>query len=142
MPRFVLIPLAIVLILIVATAVLVPLLLDDKKVLELASDALYKETGATLAVGGETSVSVFPSINVSLADADITMPGKEQPDIKARSLNIGVQLVPLLSGSVIIDTVHLDGISARLESAQQQGSADSARLSDEELEAIEGILGE
>lgn len=136
MPRLILIPLAAVLILLAAAAILIPLILDEERVLELAATALHQETGATLTVAGESSISIFPSANVSLADAAITMPGKSEPDLKVRSLQIGVQLLPLLSGSVEIDRIQLDGVTTRLESSGDQVSADSAAMSDEELDAF------
>ena len=123
-------------ILLVAAAVLVPIFLDKDKVLELAATTLHEETGATLTVEGETELSIFPSIGVSMAGAGITMPGKQQPDIQARSLEIGVQLMPLFSGKVEIDTIKLDGLAARIESAEEQATADTSKLSDEQLDAF------
>jgi len=136
MPRLILIPLATVLILLVAAVILIPLILDEDRVLELAATTLREETGATLTVAGQSSISIFPSVNVSLADAAITMPGKSEPDLKVRSLQIGVALLPLFSGSVEIDRIHLDGVTTRLESSEEQASADGAAMSDEELDAF------
>ena len=111
--KFLLYLILIPVILLVAAAVLVPIFLDKDKVLELAATTLHEETGATLTVDGETDLSIFPSIGVSMAGAAITMPGKQQPDLQARSLKIGVQLVPLFSGRVEIDTIELEGLAAR-----------------------------
>ena len=107
MPRLILIPLSIILVLLVVAAILVALLLDEEKVLELASAALYEETGATLTVDGESRLSLFPTIGVSLADAALTMEGSAQPDLRARSLEIGVQLRPLFSGNVELNNHRL-----------------------------------
>ena len=134
MSRLILMPLAFLLLLIVAAAVLAPLLLDKDKVLDLASTALHEKTGATLTIDGDVSLSVFPTLGVSLSGIGITLPGKQQPDVRARSLEIGVQLLPLLSGNVEIDTISLDGLTARIESAEEQVSADSGKLSDEQLD--------
>ena len=136
MPRLILIPLSIILVLLVVAAILVALLLDEEKVLELASAALYEETGATLTVDGESRLSLFPTIGVSLADAALTMEDSAQPDLRARSLEIGVQLRPLFSGNVEINTIRLDGMTARIESAAEQAAADSSKLSDEQLDAF------
>ena len=134
--KFLLYLILIPVILLVAAAVLVPIFLDKDKVLELAATTLHEETGATLTVEGETELSIFPSIGVSMAGAGITMPGKQQPDIQARSLEIGVQLMPLFSGKVEIDTIKLDGLAARIESAEEQPTADTSKLSDEQLDAF------
>ena len=120
--------------LLVAAAVLLPLFLDKDKVLAMATTALQEKTGATLTVAGETSLSLYPGIGVSLADAAVTMPGKQQPDFRARSLEIGVQLMPLFTGNVEIDSISLDGLSARIEPAEEPDGADSRKLSDQELD--------
>ena len=120
--------------LLVAAAVLFPLFLDKDKVLAIAATALQEKTGAILVVDGETSLSLYPGIGVSLADAAVTMPGKQQPDFRARALEIGVQLMPLFSGNVEIDSIRLDGLSARIEPAAEADGADSRKLSDQELD--------
>jgi len=120
--------------LLIAAAVLIPIFLDKDKVLTIAATALHEETGATLTVAGETKLSLYPSIGVSLGDAAITMPGKQQPDFRARSLEIGVQLMPLFSGNVEIDSVSLDGLAARIEASEKPDGVDSGKLSDQELD--------
>ena len=97
MPRLILIPLILVALLVLAAIILVPLFLDEEKVLEIASTQLREQTGATLTVGGDTSLSLFPVLGVSLQEAAIAMPGEEQASISARALSIGVQMMPLLS---------------------------------------------
>lgn len=136
MLRLILIPISIVLLLLVAAVILVPVLLDKEELLELASEVLYEETGATLTVGGDIGLTLFPTIGISLADAGLTMEGSEQPDLHARSLEIGVQPIPLIFGDVQINTIRLDGMTARIESAPQQADADSDQLSDKQLDAF------
>lgn len=136
MSRLILIPVAILLLLVVTVAILITLLLDEEKVLELASNAIHEQTGATLTVDGQTSLSLFPSIGISLGDAALSMPGEQQSELQARALEIGVQLLPLLSGKVEINTLRVDGLVAKVESAAEQATADSSELSDEQLDAF------
>ena len=136
MLRLILIPLSIVLLLLVAAVILVPVLLDKEELLELASEVLYEETGATLDVAGDIGLTLFPTVGISLAGAGLTMPGSAQPDLQARSLEIGVQFIPLLFGNVHINTIRLDGMTARIESAPEQAAVDSGKLSDEQLDAF------
>ena len=136
MLRLILIPLSIVLLLLVAAVILVPVLLDKEELLELASEVLYEETGATLDVDGDIGLTLFPTVGISLAGAGLTMPGSAQPDLQARSLEIGVQFIPLLFGNVHINTIRLDGMTARIESAPEQAAVDSGKLSDEQLDAF------
>ena len=134
MARIILIPLALILLLVVAAALLIPLFVDEDKILALAADTLQEQTGATLTVNGDTSLSLFPVLGVSLTDAAITLPEKSRPDARVRSLQIGVQILPLLSGRVEIDTFSLDGLSARIESEAEQKALDTSTLSDRELD--------
>jgi uncharacterized protein involved in outer membrane biogenesis len=136
MLRLILISLSTLLLLLVAAVILVPVLLDKEELLELASEVLYEETGATLTVDGDIGLSLFPTVGVSLADAGLTMPGSEQPDLQAHSMEIGVQFIPLLFGNVQINTIRLDGMTARIESAPKQAAVDSGKLSDEQLDAF------
>lgn len=123
MSRLILVPLTLLLLLVLAAALLLPLLVDKERVLEFAAAALHEQTGATLTVKGETRLTVFPTLGVALSDAAITLPDKQQPDLRLRSLDIGMQFLPLLSGRIEIDTVRLDGVSARIESTQSETDA-------------------
>jgi AsmA protein len=134
MSRFILFLIAIPLGLILLAAVLLPLLLDEEKILELASAAIYQQTGATLTVRGDVELDLFPGIGVSLEDVSLTMPQEQQSSLQIRSLLIGVQLRPLLSGKVAIDALELDGMTTRIPASEQQDSIDTSKLSDRQLD--------
>jgi len=133
--RVILILLAIPLVLVIAAAVLIPLLLDEEKILNMAAETLEKETGAILAVDGGASLSIFPRIEVQLAEAGITMPGEQEMSVRARSLGIGLELMPLFSGSVEIDEISVDGLVVTMQSAPEEPSLDTSTLTDEQLDA-------
>ncbi len=136
MRRLILVTLGLLLLIVVAAVILVPLLLDKDKVLELASNALYEQTGARLAVNGDISLSVFPTLGISLADAAITLPEKTEPDVHVGALQIGVQMMPLFSRQLAIDTFNLNGLTARIEGAEEQPALDTSKLSDAQLDAF------
>ncbi len=123
-----------------ALLLLLPLLIDKDKVLELAASALHEQTGATLTVAGASSLSFFPTLGVALTDAALAMPGEEQPGLEARSLAIGVRLLPLLTGSAQIDSIALDGLTVKIRSGAKTGgkpqAADTSGLSDRELDVF------
>ena len=118
----------------VGLLLLLPLLLDKDKLLQLAVDALRDQTGATLTVDGESSLSLFPTLGLTLGDAGLTMPGEAQPSLQVRSLEIGVQLLPLLSGRAEIDSIALDGLTVTIESGQKAPTISTSGLSDAELD--------
>ncbi|MEZ5504172.1 MAG: AsmA family protein [Halioglobus sp.] len=119
MSRLLLAPLILLLLLVIAAAVLMPLLLDTDKVLQLAAAVLHQQTGATLTVEGERELSLFPRLGVTLSDAAITLPDQQAPDIRVDSLQIGVQLLPLLRGDVVIDSILVDGLDAQFERSEK-----------------------
>ena len=61
-----------------------------------------------------------PTLGLAVSDAEVTLPEKAQPDFKIDALNIGIQFMPLLRGSVEIDTFALDGLDARVESSESE----------------------
>ncbi len=115
---------------------LLPLLLDKDKVLELAAGTLHEQTGATLTVAGDSSLSFFPTLGVTLGDASLAMPGEEQPSLQVRSLEIGVRLLPLLSGHADIGSIALDGLTVKIASGEKEPTINTAGLSDAELDAF------
>lgn len=135
MSRKILMIIAIPVVLIVAAIVLAQLLLDEQKLLELAAKTLKEQTGATLVVDGEVKLSLFPRLGVDLSRTGITMPGEQSVSVNARSLSIGLGLLPLFSGSVEVDDILLDGVELVVQSAPEEPALDTTALSDEQLDA-------
>ena len=134
--RWLLYLLLIPVLLLLAAALLLPVFLDKERVLEMASDALEKQTGATLTIDGGVEISIFPTLGVALEEANLVLPGEAQPGMHARSLVIGVQLVPLFSKRVEIDTIGLDGLVIQARAGEREDKLETSGLSDEELEAF------
>ena len=86
MAKFVAILIAVPLILLVAAALLLPLLVSEQRVLDLASQTIKEKTGATLIVNGGANFSIFPSISVEVEDTGIEFPGEQSISATARSL--------------------------------------------------------
>lgn len=126
--------LGILLLIVVAAALLIPIFIDKDKVIELAAQAIEKETGAALEVNGELQVSFYPNIGIAFSEAALTMPEKEQPDIEIAAATLGVRLIPLFKGQVEVDSIDLAGLTARLESTPEE-RVDTSGYSDAQLEA-------
>ncbi|KAA1189478.1 AsmA family protein [Pseudohalioglobus sediminis] len=136
MPRLLLYIIAVPLVLIIAAAILVPLLLDEEKILALAASQVKQQTGATLSVTGASSISLLPRLGVSLEQVSLTMPDETQGAIQAAALNIGVQVLPLLRGNVAIDNIALRGVVARIVTEPAEPPVDTTTMSKAELEAF------
>ncbi len=70
--------------------------------------------GRSLKIEGELSLSLFPSIAVQLGKATLSEHKSEQVFAAVDSARVSLQLMPLLSKQVVVDTVALDGVKARL----------------------------
>ena len=83
--------------------------LPTERIARIATDQVRQATGRTLTIGGDISPSFFPVIGVStgpvtLSNADWA----EAPEmLTAASADIGVELLPLLSGQIRISRLHL-----------------------------------
>ena len=134
MSRVLLYVVALPLIVIIAAAILVPLLLDKDKLLQLAAEEVHKQTGATLTVEGDADIRIFPTLGLALGDVSLDMPTEQQPSLQARSLNIGVQLMPLLSKEIAIEKIDLDGVVIRMVTEPPPAPIDTSKMNDEELQ--------
>lgn len=136
MLRTLLIIIAIPVLLVVLAAVLVPLLLDRDAILELATAEIYKQTGATLKVDGEVDLTVFPTLGLALADVSLHIPGEQQSSLAAKDLQIGVQLLPLLSKQVQIDNISMEGVVIKIETLPAPPPMDTSKLTNAQLDEL------
>ncbi len=101
----------------VVLAVAALFIIPADRIARIATDQFTAATGRALTISGEVSPTIYPVLGVraegiTLANADWSDAG---PMLAADSLSVGVQLVPLLSGSVEIEEVVLDGVRLTLE---------------------------
>jgi len=129
---FIAVPLALVALIIL----LLPLFLDKEKILELATATVKAKTGATLVVAGPVDLSLFPRIGISLEEVSLTMPEEDEPGIQVRSLELGMRLMPLLSGQVELQALRLDGLNSRIAASEKEPSVNTTQMTDEELDAF------
>lgn len=78
------------------------------------------KTGRTLTFGGDIQLSVFPWIGASTGA--ITLSNAQgfgdTPFVRLQSAEVGVKLLPLLSGAIEIGTVTVDGLNLNLMRAK------------------------
>jgi AsmA protein len=102
--------------LLVIAVVLVLLLFDANAYRDRISQAVHEQTGLTLVLEGDVSLSFFPSIGVNLAQARIANPEGFGPDPMAAidTLSVQARLLPLLTGNVEVGGITLDGAELNL----------------------------
>ncbi|MFK8040893.1 AsmA family protein [Congregibacter sp.] len=129
--------LAVPVILIVLGAVLIPLFLDEKALVDIVAKQLKDESGAVLRVDGDASLSLFPKVALAASDVSLEVP-ESNTQIVAKSLSAGVALMPLLSSSVEIDSIQVQGLTVTSEAANEEAAkaeaTDTSTLSNAELE--------
>jgi len=134
MPRKLLIAF-IALVLLLGGAILVlPSLVDREALLERATALIHEQTGATLVVSGDLDFSVFPQLALGVTKAEVTLPERGEPDIRVGALQFGVELWPLLSGEVKVDSVRLNDVDLRVIGSADEERVDTSKMTDAELE--------
>ncbi|MEZ5839829.1 MAG: AsmA family protein [Hyphomicrobiales bacterium] len=71
------------------------------------ADAVAEATGRRLELKGPASFSIFPRVAVELADASLSGPAGEGEMIRLASFDVGVALMPMLSGRLEVTGVRL-----------------------------------
>jgi AsmA protein len=109
--------LGIVAVLLVAAAVVLPMVIDPNNYKEEISAAVLKKTGRDLVIGGEIKWTVFPSVGLELSDVKLgnrTGFG-DQPMLDIGQVGISVKLVPLFSRKIEVGEVSMADVSINLQ---------------------------
>ncbi len=133
MPRILLWTVAILLLAVLLLGITAALVLDKEKLVALASDTIRNQTGAELRVEGATSLSLFPTLGVSLEDAQLQLPEAQPGMVSVRTLIVGVRFIPLLKRQLEIDQIAVDGLLAELH-RRATPELDTSGFSDAELD--------
>lgn len=101
---------------VVAAMILVVIFVDPNDYKDDISKAVRDKTGRELSFQGDISLSVFPWIGVTTQGVTFSnAPGfGEKPMLKLKSADVSLRLMPLLSGSVALGTVEVDGLEVNL----------------------------
>ena len=108
--------------LVVLAAVLLPIFIDEQALTELAAEQVRTNTGGELVINGETDISFFPRFGLRLEGVELDLPAQTEYDVTiAASVNeveVGLSLVPLLSGNVDVGTIIIAGITVDVTEPQ------------------------
>lgn len=100
--------------LLAAVAAFVLATFDANKWKDEIAQLVQEKQNRSLKIEGDLSLSLFPAIAVRLSQATLSEHKSEQVFASVGSARISLQLLPLLSKQVVVDTVELDGLKARL----------------------------
>ena len=105
----------------VIAMVLVPLFIDEQALLDMAQEQIKANTGGELIVEGGAELSFFPRFGLRLEDTSLDLPARSEydPSIQASiaELDVGLSLLPLLSGNVDVGTIVIAGVTADITDA-------------------------
>ena len=99
-----------VVVLILAAAIILPLLVDPNDYREEIASAAQKQTGRELKLEGDLSLSVIPWLGVEIGRASLSnAPGMgDEPMVAIEGASVGVKLMPLLGRRLVVSQITLD----------------------------------
>jgi AsmA protein len=113
--------LVLVFILIVAAAVILPMVIDPNDYKPQIIEAVKQQTGRDLVIEGDIGLSVFPKVGLNLGKTSLSnaagFEGKAFASMDA--VNIQVALMPLLDKKVEMDEIILQGLALNLQRNKQ-----------------------
>ncbi len=108
--------------LVVLAAVLLPIFIDEQALTELAAEQVRTNTGGELVINGETDISFFPRFGLRLEGVELDLPAQTEYDVAIAAsvdeVEVGLSLLPLLSGTVDVGTIIIAGITADITEPQ------------------------
>ncbi len=116
-----LIGLGVVVVLLLVAAVVVPMLIPLERYKSEIQAQVKAQTGRDLRIDGDISLSLLPTIAVSVEDVGFSnAPGASTPEMATiESLDVALQILPLISGEVAIDRFVLEKPVINLEVDEQ-----------------------
>lgn len=110
-------PIVFVLLILIAAAVLIgPSLVDWNKYKPQIIEQAKSAAGYDVAIDGDISLSVLPVPQLKIEGLKVGAPRGSQPNLLTmKQANVSVNLFPLISGEISIDTVRLVNPDIRLE---------------------------
>ncbi|WP_027179135.1 AsmA family protein [Maridesulfovibrio bastinii] len=116
-PAKIIVTLAAALVAVIAAAmILVTIFVNPNDYKDQISKIVYEKTGRQLTFQGDISLSVFPWIGV--ATQGITFSNAEgfgqDPMLSLKSADVSLRLLPLLSGSIALGDISVDGLQVNL----------------------------
>ena len=108
--------------LVVLAMLVVPMFIDEQALIEMAQEQVRASTGGELLIEGETELSLFPRFGLRLENTSLDLPARsdydQQINASIRELDVGLSLLPLLSGNVDVGTIVISGVTADITEPQ------------------------
>ncbi len=125
--------------LMVVAVIVLPLIIDPNDYKDEIATAVREQTGRTLEIEGDISLSVFPWLGLDIGPTRLSnAEGFTDPDMASmKAVQVRIKLMPLLSKQLEVDTVKLSGLQLNL-AKDKSGRTNWADLQGEQTEAKKG----
>src|SRR5690349_15923800 len=100
--------------LMVIAVIVIALTFDPNQYKPQIIQAVKDKTGRTLAIAGDLKLKLFPKIGAELGHTSLSERNSDKTFASVNNVQVYVALLPLLSKSVVVDEVRLDGLTAHL----------------------------
>lgn len=108
-------------IVVVIAAIVLPMVIDPNDYKDEIATTVEKQTGRTLSIEGDLTLSVFPWLGVDVGPTQISnAAGFEAPYMaRMEAVQVRVKLLPLLRKQLEVDTIRLSGLRLNLGKDKQ-----------------------
>lgn len=103
-----------VVVLLIVAAVIITLTFDPNQYKPQIVKAVKDKTGRTLAIDGDIKLKLFPKVGAQIGKTTLSERTSDATFAGVDQVQVFVALMPLLSKSVVVDEVRLDGLTAHL----------------------------
>ena len=114
--KFLAITVGVLILLVVATAVALPFIIDPNDYKPEITQVVKQHTGRVLTLKGNIKLSIFPWLGLDLGETRLSNAHGfgNKPFVSVKRVGIKVKLLPLLRNQIIIDKVILNGLQLNL----------------------------
>ncbi|HAJ92180.1 MAG TPA: hypothetical protein DCO71_06145 [Gammaproteobacteria bacterium] len=119
--KFILWLVALLVVIVVIAAIVLPMVIDPNDYKGEIAATVEKQTGRTLSIEGDLTLSVFPWLGVDIGPIQISnAAGFEAPYMaRMEAVQVRVKLLPLLRKQLEVDTIRLNGLRLNLGKNKQ-----------------------
>ena len=121
--------LGLLLLVLIGAAVVATQIIDSDKIKQIAREQVASQTGRSLDISGDLSISYFPWLGIDLGHTSLSNPPGfgDEPMLEVEHVSASIKIMPLFSGQIELNTVTLSGFKARLHT-KADGSNNFADL--------------
>ena len=114
---------AIVVIVVGALWAAVTFFLDNEMIAEQMKKEVSSRFNRTLVFQGDLKTNFFPKVQLVLPPTTLSFEGSDKPQFTLKGAQIGVAVLPLLSGDVQFDDIVIDGLKGQINAARMAKKA-------------------